>query len=419
VHASTLLYVAAARIVAPVLGAPGVRSVFIRRSVAAGDAEFPLSDLDLGLVIDGVDGAGMAALHRRLRAARALFPLLGEVEATTSEELHDMAESDPYRASLERRAAVTVRGEPPVIPAVPLSPMAVARRLVFWLDHYVPRAARRGRHRDQRKFVLEMQNAMGVLRGWWPEPHVSRRSVRAAWQALAVDDEAPPFVQCCRLAEQAHALFGRPAPVIDHPIKIPGPRPIVLLPGAEWAWPAEAWRDDVPVLTPPALDLLLTTQDPFLWLDARGPLQALGFVAPERDTWIAACLRHAGGERLRRPGFSERGPGRHAHRLARVGAVIGWLEGGGDGDPAPEPARTAPTTVAAHYREQFDSLVSEAAQLRRRARALAAGSDSIARGDDRQGARHRDCAVDHAACGRGDPPATPVSAGASDVSMEA
>jgi hypothetical protein len=106
-------------------------------------------------------------------------------------------------------------------------------------------------------------------------------------------------------------------------------------------------------------------------------LRAIGFVAPARETWIAACLRHAGGERLRRPGFSERGAGRQAQRLARVGAVIAWLEGGQSGDPSPVPERAAPPTVTAYYRDQFDGLVAEAAQLRRRVRALP-GSGQIA-----------------------------------------
>lgn len=371
---STSLYLAAAHVVARVLAAPGVQSVFIRRSVATGDSIFPLSDLDIGLVIDDFDGTGMAGLYRRVWTARVLFPRLGEVQATTPEELHDMAESDPYRASLDRRSVITIRGKPPVMLPATLSPMAIARRLVFWLEHYLPWAVRNRRRRDQRKFVLEVWNALSVLQGRWPEPILSRQTVHKAWKESGLDDGAPPFVQCCRFVEQAHALLGRTAPIIDRLIKIPGPRPIVLLPRADSAWPSEAWRHGVFVLTPPALDLLMTTQDPFLWIDAREQLQALGFAAPARDTWIAACLRLAGGERLRRPGFSERGPSRHAQRLARLGAVIAWLEGGQVGEPPAGPEREAPLMVALYYRKQFDKLAEEATRLRQRVRALAAGA---------------------------------------------
>ncbi len=370
---STPIYMAAARAAARVLAAPGVRSVFVRRSVAAGDALFPLSDLDIGLVIDGFDGAAMAGLLRRMRAARGLIPRLGEAQVTTADELCDLAECDPYRASIDRRSVVTVRGHAPAIPCQPLPPMAVARRLAFWLDHYLPCAVRRRRRRDQRKFTLEMWNALGVLQGRWPEPYVSRRRVLLDWKASACDDGAPPFVQCCRIAGQAHAWLGRSAPRIERPVLVPGSRPIMLLPACDSPWPAGAWRDEARVLTPPALDLLMATQDPFLWLDAHGPLQALGFPAPARGAWLAACARHTSTERLRRPGFIERVPALQARRLARVETVLAWLEGGQAGAPAdPPPDRAAPAGVPDYYRSHFDRLLSEAARLRRRVRALAA-----------------------------------------------
>jgi predicted nucleotidyltransferase len=370
---SSSLYIVAARAIARVLASPGVRSVFIRRSVATGDAVFPLSDLDLGLLIGDIGGSGMADLYRRLQYAKTLFPRIGEVQVTTAGELDDMAESDPYRANLDRRSVRTVYGEHPAIPQASLSPMAVARRLVFWLDHYLPWTVRHRRRRDQRKLVLEMWNALSVLQGRWPEPQLSRRAVHEAWKKSGLDDGAPPFVQCCRIAEQAHGLLGRKVPDIDCPILVPASRPIVLLPRADSTWVPEAWRPKVRVLTPRALDLLMTTQDPFIWFEAREQLQAVGFAIPSRGSWITACLRHAGGERLRRPGFSELGPGQHARRLARLSATIAWLEGDQAGDPSQETERVEPKSVAEYYRGQFDKLTAEAALLRRRARALAAG----------------------------------------------
>jgi predicted nucleotidyltransferase len=367
---SSTLYITAARVVARVLAAPGVRSVFIRRSVATGDAVFPLSDLDLSLVVGEIGGAGMADLYRRLRIAGILFPRLGEVQVTTPEELRDMAESDPYRAYLDGRSAITIFGEQPHIPQFALSPTAVARRLVFWLDHYLPLAVRRGRHGDQRKFVFEMWNALSVLQGRWPVPQLSRRTIQELWNNGGFEVGAPPFVQCCRFAEQAHALLGCTAPEIDRTILLKSPRPILLLPRADSAWPPEAYRPGVRVFTPPALNLFMATQDPLLWLDVEVQLRELGFEMPSRGSWCAACLRLAGGERLRRPGFSERGPGQYARRLVQLETVIAWIEKGQVGEPSPTPERSAPQSVSTYYREQFDQLAKEAARLRPRARAL-------------------------------------------------
>jgi hypothetical protein len=360
----------AARVVARVLSAPGVRSVFIRRSVATGDAVFPFSDLDLSLVIGEIGGTEMADLYRRLRIARILFPRLGEVQVTTPEELRDMAESDPYRAYLDGCSAITIHGEQPHLPQFALSPMSVARRLVFWMDYYLPWAVRRRRHRDQRKLVLEMWNALNVLQGRWPAPQLSRLAIQESWKNNGLEDGAPPFVQCCRFAEQAHALLGCTAPAIDRQVLLKASRPILLLPRADSAWPQEAYRPGVRVFTPPALSLFMATQDPLLWLDVGVQLRELGFEMPSRRSWVAACLRLAGGERLRRPGFSERGPGQQARRLARLESVISWIETGQVAEPQAAPERREPQSVSWYYTEQFDQLAKDAARLRSRARAL-------------------------------------------------
>ncbi len=368
---SSRIYIAAAWCTARILAAPEVQSVFIRRSVVTGDAVFPQSDLDLGLVIRNANGAAMAALYRRMRIAKALFPRLGEVQATTQEELNDMAESDPYRASLDRRSVMPVYGERPTIPQYRLTPMAVARRLVFWLDPYVPRAVRQRRRRDQIKFLLEMWNAWKVLQGEWAMPQLSRRAVMDSWTQCGLEDGAAHFAQCCRLAEQALAWMGLDAPTIDYPVVLRTQPRTVLLPRAEAAWTAEALQPNVRVFTPAAFALFMETQNPILWFEAREQLESLGFAAPARSAWIAACLHLAGGERLRRPGFTEPGPGRHAQRLARLRAVIAWLEDGQHANALSIPETKAAPTVSAYYREQFDGLSEEAALLRQRVRSLA------------------------------------------------
>src|SRR6187399_2371678 len=90
--ASTAIYRAAARVLGrTLLASPAVRTIYIRRSVAAGEAVFPLSDLDLAMVVDPVAGADIEALRRRYRLARVAFPRLGECQLFTSEDLLEFA----------------------------------------------------------------------------------------------------------------------------------------------------------------------------------------------------------------------------------------------------------------------------------------------------------------------------------------
>lgn len=358
---ATLLYRTAARIVAPILRHPCVRSVSIRRSVATGEAVFPWSDLDLGLVIEGARGAEMNALRRRFLIARAVFPRLGECQIASAAELRDLADADPYRASLDRRFAITVAGDPPRIPSVPVSARAAARRLVYWFEGYLPRAVRNGNVRNQWKFAHEMWNALGVIEGRWPEPLQTRaEAAKAMGGAEAVGDG---FSLCCRIAARAWRLLAPadPPPAILETVSLPG---LTVLPAETAPWP----EGTGPVVTPAVLRLLLETQNPFLWLRHGPALRALGFPPPSRQSWVEAALRHTGGERLRQPGFVEKGPGRHAAILAEVGNVLDILERGGEPDAAIEcPVPSGSTSVRGYYRHDYDTLADVAALLRQRA----------------------------------------------------
>lgn len=190
---SSQLYELAAKAVAPILRLPFVESIYIRRSVAAGEAVFPWSDLDLGMVISDCSGEELYALWRRFRIAKLLFPRLGECLVATAEELAEMSAMDPYRASLDRRFTIVVSGGRPPIPELPISKMAAARRLVFWFEHYLPLAIRQKNLRNQDKFVKEMANALGVVEGRWPEPLRSR----AETQLPAELPAGSAFEQCC------------------------------------------------------------------------------------------------------------------------------------------------------------------------------------------------------------------------------
>jgi len=374
----TRLYRAAARFVAPILRLPGVRTVYIRRSVASGEAEFPWSDLDLGLVIEELTGREMNVLRRRFLTAGWAFPRLGECQVVSAGELTDLASSDPYRASLDRRFGVTVAGDPPAIPEVSITPRAAARRLVYWFESYLPAAVRRGNLRNQRKFVMEMWNALGVIEGKWAEPLATRRetAARATSDGLieSVETEGAPFAICCRIAARAQNRLFFPAPVIRETVILDGLSPLVVLPGESTPWPASGRLHAATVTTPAVLQLMLETQSTFLWL-AHGPaLRKLGFSAPSRQAWTEACRRHAGGERLRNPGFVERTPNLHPTILNQVGRVLDALECG----ELPEGPVSAPppatfSSVAAYYRDGFDALSETAARLRQRCAQILAG----------------------------------------------
>jgi hypothetical protein len=362
---SSRLYVLAGRALSPLLSLPFVENIYIRRSVAAGEAEFPWSDLDLGVVVRQASGKDLHSLHRRFRVASVLFPRLGECQIATAEELAEMAEMDPFRASLDRRYAISVLGGAPPIPAVRISSLAAARRLVFWFEHYLPLSVRQGNVRNQRKFAKEMANALGVVEGRWVEPWRSR-----AETTLPADlPQAPPFVQCCLMAERAQRLLRPEAPVLKEVVLLPS---LVLLPEARTPVPV-ALPEGTIVATPAVLDLLLSTQSPFLWLQHGKDLKRLGFSPPPLDAWIEACYRQTSGERLRLPGFSEPGPITQEVRLARTAAILDAVESGHAPESAEGPEVAACPSVGSYYLEHFDRLARSTSSLHQRARALRSG----------------------------------------------
>lgn len=332
-----------------VLASPIIRSIYVRRSVAAGEAVFPLSDLDLAMVIDAVPGAAIEPLRRRYRRARMAFPRLGECQLFTPEDLAEFALTDPYRASLDRRCAVTVAGSTPAIPDTPIPVRETARRLVFWFEHFIPTARRQGNRRNLRKFAIEITNALGVLEGRWAAPLTSRRETLERSPLPAGD----LFTVCLELAARAHALVRPAAPLLSVPLKLPG----LLVAPTIGAAVASA---DANAVTPEVLDLLLHTQAPWLWHSHGDALARAGFEEPARSAWIAAARRYAGGERVRGPGFLEAGTGSAFARLNASWSVLGGER------PAVPPVMPS---VSDYYPGPYDQLVDWAAALRGRARA--------------------------------------------------
>jgi hypothetical protein len=333
-----------------VLATPIVRSVYIRRSVAAGEAAFPFSDLDLAIVVEPAAGTALNQLRRRFALARLAFPRLGECQVFAQEDLDELAVTDPYRTSLDRRTAVAVFGPPPSIPEAPVPVTEVARRFITWFDGFIPTARRTGNQRNLRKFAVELTNALGVLEGRWPLPLTSRRET-VARTPLPTGDL---FTVCCELAVRAHARLRPPAPVLSTPLDL-GAFVVAPLALAVHLPPHRT------VMTPEVLDLLLQYQRPWLWYEHGEPLAAAGFDAPDTGAWLAAARRYAGGERVRGPGFLERRTGPAVARLKAAASVLGADL------PALPPSGTTPAT---YYLAHYDTLAAWAATLRARASRL-------------------------------------------------
>ena len=345
--ASTWIYRTAAYVLSRAfLDAPMVRTAYIRRSVAAGEAVFPWSDLDLAIVVSDASGSAINRLRRRYQWARAAFPRLGECQVFTAEDLAEIAETDPYRSSLDRRFGVTALGPPPEIPVTAVSPVQAARRLVFWFDEYVPRAIQQGNRRNMRKFALEMANALGVLEGRWAEPLISRTETAARWGPI----EGDSLTACFALAEKAHRLLRPPAPKLSRALELPG---LTVAPAG-----AAAPRDGRKLMTPEVLDLMLQTQNPSIWREHGETLAAAGFEAPSQAAWLAAARRWAAGERLRGPGFLERGTGPAIARLRRSARIL-------EREP---PASVEGLSVGRYYEQAYEGLSQQACALRTLAR---------------------------------------------------
>ena len=328
---STVIYRMAARVLSrTLLRSPIVRSIYIRRSVAAGEATFPRSDLDLAMIIDSATGAEMNVLRVRYRLARAAFPRLGECQVYTQADLDESVITDPYRASIDRRGAVTVFGPPPNILPQAIAAAEAARRLVFWFEHFIPTAIRQNNQRNLHKFAVEMANAIGVLEGRWSEPLLTRRETL---ERSNVPDR--DLLATCRdYAARAHALVRPPAPKIPHSLNLPG------------------------LDTAEVLDLMLHTQSPWIWHAHGRALAAAGFETPSDSAWRAAARRYAGGERVRGPGFLESNTQRAIARLSAAADILG-------GERPPLPA--TPVSPSVYYREYYDALAAWAAALRERA----------------------------------------------------
>ena len=315
-----------------------VETVFLRRTAATGEVSFGRSDIDLTIVVSAplvgeADSRRMLRLARCYQALRTLAPVVGECETGTREELLRSYRADPYRASIDRRTALTVYGERLRIPEIPIRPQDALTWLMIWLPHYLPWAMRLRSVRNMRKFALEMWNAARTATGDIPEPYPTRTLAEAAWRRQAgaafplrdgagVDELA---AVCGDIVDEVHRRLCPPLAAVNsvrfHRV---GSSEWVLLPPGTPPPPVEAGIQRAFFGSPAALDLLIQHVNPRMFQQLPEPLLELGIRRPGRGEWLDFCRRFAADPRLlRRPAFvTGRAGAYYAPELIRPGARI-------------------------------------------------------------------------------------------------
>ncbi len=297
-------YRAAARAVASLLGRqPQVRSIYLRRGVAAGEVAFGRSDIDLTIVVD--EGADLVSLGALVSRLRRLVLVLGECLVFEPKDLDRWHETDPYRAAQDRDTAIALMGALPSIPRRPVSAEQAARRCAFLLEHYLPAAFRRGNRRDLTKFALDMWTAHGVATGGIPEPYPTRREAAETYRVPRSVDGL--LASCLRAADNTHAVLlpGLPpaASIAPFRVLLPPtfePRTFVILPSPDAPPPSVALAPEVFITTREALDLYVCCVNPFAW---RALPPELELTEPPLAAFERACRFHGASHRLREPGF--------------------------------------------------------------------------------------------------------------------
>jgi len=370
----------ASRAIASVFGSfDFVEGVYLRRTAATGEVAFGRSDIDLTIILASpmaANGGPDRLMHlvRCCQMLRMLVPRLGECEVGTAAELIRSYRADPYRASLDRRTAVTLYGKPLEIPHLPVTAADALTWLVIWFAHYVPLAMQRGSRRNMRKFVLEMWSAARTATGDIKEPYPSRRIAESAWRALAGDafplsdaDSVETLFQTgCRIVSEVHQCKYQPVEKIESPeIHDQDGRKWVLVPATMETPPPEVRRPTAFAGTPEALDLLIRHVNPRMYRHLPDSVKRLGVGEPGYKEWLDFCRRMACDPRLlRRPAFiSSRKssyyafelikPGRQGARQLREGHVPAWT-----GKPD-EKLRAEPPSYGAYYRRLFPPLYEE------------------------------------------------------------
>ena len=373
---SNIAYRLLARGAAAILASSGiVRTVYARRSVAAGEVCFGRSDIDLGIVIREAEPPwreneqllALARLYRRLKMA---VPVIGECTVHDPESLRYSSRIDPYRASIDRRAALLLHGPPPGLPVAAVPARECARRLIFWVEKYLPAAIRQRNRRNLRKLALEMWNAWACACGLVSEPFITRRDAAGSMQAAGTRLPADSLTLCFHIAALMHR---RVLPPIDHPhstlvhrILLPPAlrqRVLIVLAHEACDLPPEASDPGSLVCTPEALDLYVHYANPFAFSHLPGPVRDLGVQAPSRTDFAECCRRYTDRMMLRAPGFMNMETAAPAQRAFAARFGLDCLRAGEHPGKPVSPPAMHPPSLSDYYRKIYPQLCAEMAAV--------------------------------------------------------
>jgi len=326
-------YLLAARAISAVLARNEiVETIFVRRSVASGEVVFGRSDIDLSIVIrQPASDAALCSLANSFRALRFPFPILGQAQVYDSLDLRTWWHTDSYRARIDDQASIVLHGPSVEIPRLPVRPDQAARRAVFWLDGYIPRAFRLRIRRDLRKLAIEMWNAYATAAGLAPEPFIRRCDALRAWsgqpgfpaEALKSGSRQRLLSVCLDVAGQLHRLLLPALRPLREPVvwctRLPptwAETVLVVVPRPDAELPPEAGLPNALLLTPEALHLYVEYVNAFADWILPSALRDLGIPCASRAAFVRACRNYGASFRTRSPGFEDKTP------LAAVGRAF-------------------------------------------------------------------------------------------------
>jgi predicted nucleotidyltransferase len=352
-----------------------VCTVYARRSLAAGEVCFGRSDIDLGIVIREAEppwreNEQLLALVRLYRLLKIAIPVLGECTVHDPETLRRSIRLDAYRASIDRRAALLLHGPPLDLPVAAVPERESARRLIFWVEKYLPVAIRRRNGRNLRKLALEMWNAWACASGLVSEPFITRREAAISMEAAGTRMPGNSLTLCFHIAARMHR---RVLPPIDHPrstlvqrMMLPPAlqhRVLIVLPHEACDLPAEAFEPGSLVCTPEALDLYVQYVNPFAFSHLPEPVRDLGVHAPSRIDFAECCRRYTNRQMLRAPGFMNMDVGLPGQKASASRFGLDCLrEGEVPGTPVPPPAMER-RSLSDYYRKIYPQLCAEMAAV--------------------------------------------------------
>lgn len=364
-----------------------VKSVYIHRSVAADEASFGRSDIDLLVVVrqpppGAYDGPELAALSRTVRLITATLPVVGQMEVHDPRGLQDWCRSDPYRASLERRSAILVYGRPAAFASLPIRAEHAIRRAVVPISTYLTAAVKERNRRNLRKFSLDVWNAYATATHQIAEPFLTRQETedyrltheeRRDGDSLGDPDHALSFI--FQTIQRLHERVVPPLEKIRSPLIFraqvpPGfrERTFVVLPKPGFPLPPEAFDSSAFLWTPEALDLFTKYSSAFFYWVLPPEVKQLGISQPDATAFVRSCRYYCDTHKIRYPIFMKTHDIRSAvSRVMVLRHAVGHLHQGRV-PPAMDQAELMkalanPPAYSDYYDSTFPELYREAEQL--------------------------------------------------------